>query len=191
MYDEKNRKSTESAWAICGKGEYGLELWLYEAHLSDDEFSPVGLSWTFSSFTKDADGKWSDYDGGQYWAYDNASKLDEVIGETLPFREFSYKPIPHDDFDAICFGNDIVKEHEYAAEFGIKTPKHDRKEKTYSATITETLSRTVSVKANSVEEAQARIEKEWKNEVHVLGAEDFKDVHFTVSERQRDKGRER
>jgi hypothetical protein len=188
MYDERTCKSTESAWSVCGKGEYGPELWFYEAHLAEDESSPTLTSWTFASFTKDADGKWSDFNGGQYWAYDNATELDEVIGETLPFREFAYGPIPHDDFDAVCFGGDTAKEREYAAAYGIKLPEHERKVKSYNATITETLSRTVTVKANSEDEAHARIEKEWRNEVHVLGAEDFKDVHFTVAERPHDKG---
>jgi hypothetical protein len=189
MYDEDTCKETESVWAVCGKGEHGLELWFFEAHLSDDEYSPVGWSWTFASFAKDADGGWSDYDGGQYWGFANSSELDEVIGDTLPFREYTYKPIDHADFDAICFEGDSAKEREYAAALGIKAPGHDRKEKSYSVTITETLKRTVSVKANSVEEAQTRVEDGWKNELHVLGAEDFKEVHFTLAERQQERGR--
>ena len=50
----------------------------------------------------------------------------------------------------------------------------------YDVTICETLKRTVSVRAASAEEAQSLVEKQWKDGVHVLDSEDFKDVHFSA-----------
>jgi hypothetical protein len=47
------------------------------------------------------------------------------------------------------------------------------------------------VRANSADEAHEKVERAWKDSIHVLGAEDFKEVRFTASERQRDKGMER
>jgi hypothetical protein len=57
--------------------------------------------------------------------------------------------------------------------------------------ITETLERTVQVKAASREEAKERVADGWKYETHVLGADDFKGVEFRVlhPDRSRDKGR--
>ena len=55
------------------------------------------------------------------------------------------------------------------------------KSKHYDVTICETLKRTVSVRAASAEEAQRIVEQQWKDSVHVLDCEDFKDVHFTTT----------
>ena len=54
-------------------------------------------------------------------------------------------------------------------------------ERCYDVTITETLKRTVTVRAKSAEEAQSWVEQQWKDSVHVLDSEDFKDVHFTTT----------
>ena len=96
------------------------------------------------------------------------------------------QPIGEREFSK-AYGDAAIKRL-YAQGFGITSPKHTRKERTYEVTIKETLMRTVKVKANSQEEARQKVEDGWKNEAHVLGADDFAEVHFTVSERQRDKG---
>jgi hypothetical protein len=80
--------------------------------------------------------------------------------------------------------------HEVArANCGIPaTINHRPKEKTYEVSICETLKRTVQVRANSADEAREKVEDAWKNGAHILDADDFKEVHFTACERQRDKG---
>jgi hypothetical protein len=50
--------------------------------------------------------------------------------------------------------------------------------KTFKVTITETLSREVAVKANSLEEAERIVEEDWSHERHVLDASDFVTVDF-------------
>jgi hypothetical protein len=181
----------EAAWAICGTGDQGLELWFFESHLTFDDSAPRGEGYYFSSWAKGRDGKWDEYDGGLYWGYNNARGLKEVIGETLPFCEYSYKEIPYVDFAAICFSGDTAKEVEYRKSFSIEAVEHKPKAKTYDVTICETLKRTVQVRANSESEAHDKVERSWKDGVHVLTADDFKEVHFTASERPRDKGMER
>jgi hypothetical protein len=179
-------KANEAAWAVCGKGERGPELWFFEAHLTHDEDSPTGEGFSFASWNKDKEGRWGEYDGGLYYGYAEAKELEEVIGETVPFKEFSYKEIPYPDFFDACFNSYPAKERAYAEHFGITAPEHTRKERSFEVTITETLKRTVRVRASNEDEARQRVEDGWKNEVHVLGADDFKEVHFTVSERSRD-----
>jgi hypothetical protein len=49
----------------------------------------------------------------------------------------------------------------------------------------------VQVRANSDTEAHDKAERGWKDGVHVLDADDFKEVHFTATERPRDRGVER
>jgi hypothetical protein len=182
---EKTESVEEAAWAICGVGEKGPELWFFESHLTADEDAPKGEGYYFASWVKGKDGKWDEHDGGLYWGYDDARGLEEVIGETLPFREYTYKEIPYADFDAVCFNGDATKEAEYRKGFSIETVEHKPKEKTYDVTICETLKRTVQVRANSEGEAHEKVERGWKDGVHVLDADDFKEVHFTASERQK------
>lgn len=54
--------------------------------------------------------------------------------------------------------------------------------KEYDITITETLEKTVTVQAESREEAEAAVRDAWKNAEYVLGADDFADVDFGVLE---------
>lgn len=55
--------------------------------------------------------------------------------------------------------------------------------KMYDVEITETLQRTVSVEANSREEAERIVTEAWNDEVYVLDSTDFIDVDFkTVGE---------
>lgn len=54
--------------------------------------------------------------------------------------------------------------------------------KEYDIKITETLERTVTVKAESVDDAKAQVEEEWGKSMHVLDSEDFAGVEFTMQE---------
>jgi hypothetical protein len=129
-----------------------------------------------------------------YCTYPLAVFTDEFVRDNDKFliadyhRQFDFAANRREDTDAVCFGGDTATERQYAESFGIATPEHTRKKRTYKVTITETLKRTVKVKANSEDEAHQMVEDGWKNEVHVLDADDFKEVHFTVSERQPDRG---
>lgn len=55
--------------------------------------------------------------------------------------------------------------------------------KTYKVTITETISRTVSVKAKSLKEAKYKVENNYYSEKYVLDADDFKGVTFKPAKR--------
>lgn len=55
-------------------------------------------------------------------------------------------------------------------------------ESTYIVAIEETLRRTVSVKANSMEDAIAKVEEMWYNQEIVLTADDFTTVKFVPEE---------
>jgi hypothetical protein len=103
----------QAAWAVCGIGEKGAELWFFEAHAADDEDSPTGEGFYFASWNKDGCG-WEEYDGGQYWGYASAGQLEEAIGGALPFHEYSCRPIPYADFEAVCHGGDGSVEQRYA-----------------------------------------------------------------------------
>ena len=50
--------------------------------------------------------------------------------------------------------------------------------KEYDVTITETLEMTVTVEAESREEARQKVADNWKNGEYILDAESFKDVEF-------------
>ena len=50
----------------------------------------------------------------------------------------------------------------------------------YEVTITETMTRTVPVKAKSLEEAQYKVETDYYSEKHILDADDFAGVTFTT-----------
>ena len=47
--------------------------------------------------------------------------------------------------------------------------------------ITETLSRAVVVEAENEDKALYKVRCDWKNEIHVLDAEDFSDVEFEIN----------
>lgn len=55
--------------------------------------------------------------------------------------------------------------------------------KTYKVTITETISRTVSVKAKSLKEARCKVENDYYSEKYVLDADDFAGVTFKPAKR--------
>ncbi|MCL2301560.1 MAG: DpnD/PcfM family protein [Firmicutes bacterium] len=60
--------------------------------------------------------------------------------------------------------------------------------KEYNVKITETLSATVVVEAESAARAREIAEREWQDGVHVLGAEHFQGVTFsTPNERTRER----
>ena len=52
--------------------------------------------------------------------------------------------------------------------------------KEYEVTITETLQKTVSIEAESREEAERLIEDMWKNSEIILGSDDFYDVSYAA-----------
>lgn len=59
--------------------------------------------------------------------------------------------------------------------------------KPYDITIRETLEMTVTVEAESREEARQMVADNWKNGEYILDAESFKDVDFTPTKRSRDR----
>ena len=59
--------------------------------------------------------------------------------------------------------------------------------KEYDITIRETLEMTVTVEAESREEARQKVADNWKNGEYILGAESFKDVEFYPRGRIRDR----
>ena len=59
--------------------------------------------------------------------------------------------------------------------------------KEYDVTITETLEMTVTVEAESREEARQKVADNWKNGEYILDAERFKDVEFYPRGRSRDR----
>lgn len=63
-----------------------------------------------------------------------------------------------------------------------KQLKFTTKESTYSVTIKETLQRTVQVKADSMEDAIAKVEEMWYNQEIILTADDFTTVKFVPEE---------
>lgn len=63
--------------------------------------------------------------------------------------------------------------------------------KDYEVTISETLQRTVQVRADNIAEAEAMVEERWRNSEYILGAEDFSEVNFHVAEHVRERELER
>lgn len=63
--------------------------------------------------------------------------------------------------------------------------------KTYEVTITETLQRTVTIRADSLAEAEGIAETGWNNSEYVLTADDFVEAKFDAKERVRNKEYER
>ena len=60
--------------------------------------------------------------------------------------------------------------------------------KEYDVTITATLEMTVTVEAESREEARQKVADNWKNGEYILDADSFKDVEFYPRGRSRDRG---
>lgn len=58
----------------------------------------------------------------------------------------------------------------------------------YDITIRKTLEMTVTVEAESREEARQIVADRWKNSEYILDADNFKDVEFTPRGRSRDRG---
>lgn len=58
--------------------------------------------------------------------------------------------------------------------------------KMYEVTITETLQRTILIRAECQEEAEEAIEDTWKEERYVLNADDFVGVKFEAKEHVRE-----
>ena len=58
----------------------------------------------------------------------------------------------------------------------------------YDITIRETLEMTVTVEAESREEARQIVADRWKNSEYILDADNFKDVEFYPRGRSRDRG---
>ncbi len=60
--------------------------------------------------------------------------------------------------------------------------------KTYEVTITETLQKTVEVEANSRQDAERLVEKNWNDSEYILDADSFVGVDFSarINERSRD-----
>lgn len=63
-----------------------------------------------------------------------------------------------------------------------KQLKFATEESTYSVTVKETLQRTVQVKADSMEDASAKVEEMWYNQEIILTADDFTTVSFVPEE---------
>lgn len=63
--------------------------------------------------------------------------------------------------------------------------------KTYEVTITETLQKTVTVEANSREEAEQQVEENWNNSEYIFDADSFVGVDFAVRTNERSREYER
>lgn len=59
--------------------------------------------------------------------------------------------------------------------------------KKFDVTITETLKKTVEVEAESLEEAEQKVNDEWRRGEHILYAENFTEVNFEAEEKQSEK----
>lgn len=178
MYDYKTCACDRAAWLISD--ERGAEQAFFAVSVCENEYSPNGFGWSFASYLKGAGGRWSEHDGGIYWDFKDAREFEDVIGDTVPFREFTYWEIDYGDFEAICLGGDAEREVGLLGERAVSGLVHKAKDQLFDVRITETLERTVQVKANNRDDAVARVQDGWKYETHVLGAEDFKAVRFKV-----------
>ncbi|MDR1357777.1 MAG: DpnD/PcfM family protein [Coriobacteriales bacterium] len=191
MYDYKTCQQSEAAWLVKGKTEGGEVPALFGVHVCEDEYSPNGFGWYFASYLKGADGRWDEHDGGIYWDYSKATELEHVIGDTLPFREYSYRDTDYADFEAVVYDNDKAAEVRLFGNLATAAPEQAPKENLYSVRITERLERTVQVRAANRDEAKEKVADGWKYETHVLGADDFKGVDFKVLLQERRRGIER
>ena len=68
---------------------------------------------------------------------------------------------------------------------GLLTGKEQRTLKTYEVTITETLQKTVTVEADSREEAERQVEESWNNSEYILDADSFVGVDFSARTNER------
>ena len=123
VYDEKTCICDEAAWLITRKTENGSQHAFFECHATDDQESPCGVGWYFASYVKSDSGKWDEYDGGIYWDYENATDLESVIGETLPFSDFKQKRIAYEDFEAVCLRQDTRIELRLTSSPSSKRPQ--------------------------------------------------------------------
>jgi hypothetical protein len=180
MYNEKTCYCDKAAWFITGITENGIVCAIFECHATDDQDSPNGVGWYFAAHMKGKDGHWDEHGGGMYWDYENATDPEHIIAEAVPFKEFITRQIPYKDFEDICFGEDKDKETAWFIEAGVVGPEKPTNEKSYNVRITETLERTITVKANNRDEALDKVKSDYKHETHVLDADDFKCVNFTV-----------
>lgn len=71
------------------------------------------------------------------------------------------------------------------------TGKEQRTLKTHEVTITETLQKTVTVEADSREEAERQVEENWNNSEYILDADSFVGVDFAVRTNGRSREYER
>ena len=71
------------------------------------------------------------------------------------------------------------------------TGKEQRTLKTYEVTITETLQKTVTVEADSREEAERQVEESWNNSEYILDADSFVGVDFSARTNERSREYER
>ena len=108
MYDCDECTCEEASWII--ERQHGSDTMFFEAHLTDDEYSPNGWGWYFASYIKTARGAWEEYDGGCYWDYRNAGELEGIIGETIPYKEFEVTRCDHSLFDEVVFGGESLSE---------------------------------------------------------------------------------
>lgn len=61
----------------------------------------------------------------------------------------------------------------------------------FEVTITETLAMTVTVEAESAEQARQMVKDQWRNCEYILDAEHFKGVNFTARKPKRNRDYER
>ena len=71
------------------------------------------------------------------------------------------------------------------------TGKEQRTSKNYEVTITETLQKTVTVEANSREEAERQVEENWNDSEYILDADSFVGVDFAARTNERSREYER
>lgn len=73
-FTEADVKVPEAAWAF--ETEDGHQC-VAECHLTDDEDSPWGCAFYFSTYTYSSELRmWQEYDGGMFWGYKNADDPD-------------------------------------------------------------------------------------------------------------------
>ncbi|WP_329886570.1 DpnD/PcfM family protein [Pseudoramibacter faecis] len=63
--------------------------------------------------------------------------------------------------------------------------------KEYEVTITETLKKTVTVEAESEQDARDLVDTQWRNSEHILDADYFQGVEFSARPKRRSRDMER
>lgn len=63
--------------------------------------------------------------------------------------------------------------------------------KTYSVTITETLQKTVEIRASSSEQVERMVNEQWYKDEHILDSDNFKTISFEAKALQKNKNYER